>query len=148
MMPSLVKAPQMNTACWSRKVLFFHPALVVSICLALRATAVLLQVPSHMDSAWGTICPLLCLNGPKRHHNLFNRLPSCYRAVWIKKCWQDHWWNQLFMKGVALFQKTCWMFCLQWPQNRQWLLFTGQRGGEYKRDNLRLVVLLSPCYFQ
>lgn len=57
-MPPRVQAQQMSTTCWSRKV-FFPPVSVVSICLALRATAALVQFPSHMDSAWGTICPLL-----------------------------------------------------------------------------------------
>lgn len=102
----------------------------------MRATAALAQFPSHMDSAWGTICLLLFASMGRNGTIIFL---TDYLLVMEWLYGQEKIKQKQILTGSWKVwfssRKTCWMFCLQWPQNKRWCFLLGN-----SKENERRII--------
>lgn len=134
----------------SQKTLRLSPSSVLWI--ELRATAALVSFSSHMDRAWGTICPLLFASVGPNSSIIFL---TYYFLVMLelygykkKKMQPNRISDEIRMKGAAFFPEKnllSFLVCGDHEMDDR-AFFAGQQGGANYRDNLRL--LLWPCYFE
>lgn len=111
---------------------FSHQVLVVSICLALRATTALVLLPSHMHSAWGAICLLLFASMGRNGTVIF-------LTDYVVAMEEDY-------EVSASLPETCWRFCLQWPQTLQRLCLLAN-SSENERRMMWSLLLFPPYSF-